>query len=1271
MAAQLLAERIQVVRAAFNAMYSPSANNQVVKHNEAIIQQFKTSLQTEHTVLAAREFLLPILQDRPIQDYEALFGLQLINELILQVPPWLNHSEATRSSLRQLSVELVTHTNPTHYKNMVQEKVAYLLVGVAIREWPQQWPTFLNDLLAGALPPQMVCIVLRLMSEEVHEYSNAIASSRRQDLNQVMSEGLPQMLSFITSATDSFVNANNGHGLRTSLAVMEAFMAWAPIPSLFDARIPTACINMLNHAEFAPRALSALRVLFQRRGNTDAVHPDFRKEVFPSIVNYAVTNLKSIQTLSYVPPIGVVPEASESFRRFTFQHDPPGFLEVDTESHEYTLKFVTVLAKLGTISFLPAFSPKSSMDVLDEVAQQTASAFLDLMLSALGHPSMQVRNAAMPFFVNLISSIHRTLCRRVSKQPGVLHDPPPIPSRQRGVGNQWSFVVACFENPFMHQLLSTVVKRFVNTAALSLIRWPTDQLMQAYAEEDCAGDGGMLNESWCYFKSRAAQQISLATKLDPYGIMSIVLGRLIDLLAKASKISWPQPSATSSVPQAQNGSGASVAQGKSPYSSGFVVLGDDSHVWKFGDFNASHARVMEAALDGAVLATEAVLALLTSINYYENNPASKAAIEVLFQTILNLEQRNLQAAKILSLRMFIPLYRMSPDALKACLMCLVQIIENSKQSTLCFRAATSLSSICRRLRRSKPESLHQFVEPLRDFAIRVQVDRDYAPAERNLVLDAGVAVALATGELSQQASTLEALFKPLMNIITSSGMTDCIGNPQALLNFLASAPDREMALACLSSMDTAVAQVIRNNKLRAGSAAITTALTQAIAPQVVTFGSILVSSLHAMYNPSLFQLTDNKRRSILEPTSREVAYLLNLNDAGSSFMSPIAGSFNETEDNTEGDSVKSSLERADDVLKRFGIQVPDPQFSKEREHLKRMRVSAYELLRCSILSGVSQSPVHLQKLLEAICAHMNYLEPVHVQYLLSRVVKSLLSFQVTQAHSDFLTLVNSSQLPEFLHIVRRMVDEVSAGVEDPGSGLFALQVARDHGRKMVAKSAADLLSAMFPHHELKAVYVPVVFSHDRLGASLSSLWDSLLSPNLCVADSGSARSAISALRWAVDIAPVEAKSLYIGKLSTCLESAFRTDGMGSDSPHDAACSTITSYFKKWPEESKGVVMDMLSSLPADFQMSVAEKLTEITAALTGTGTNRKPVRTKLRSVIRVLAKKAGLSHRKDVVVGNLPGVARLAPKRNNRPKNEELQLADHTLDSLFGGGDPL
>eukprot|EP00171_Calliarthron_tuberculosum_P016236 IDg16236t1 len=99
-------------------------------------------------------------------------------------------------------------------------------------------------------------------------------------------------------------------------------------------------------------------------------------------------------------------------------------------------------------------------------------------------------------------------------------------------------------------------------------------------------------------------------------------------------------------------------------------------------------------------------------------------------------------------------------------------------------------------------------------------------------------------------------------------------------------------------------------------------------------------------------------------------------------------------------------------------------------------------------------------------------------------------------------------------------------------------------------------------------------------------------------------------------------------------------------------------------------MNMVSGTAAEFRVTVAEKLVEVITALSGgLGIPKRTARIKLRSVIRVLAKKAGMSLRKDVVVGSVPGVARLVPERSQ--KADEHQLPDNTLDRLFGGGDPL
>jgi len=275
-------------------------------------------------------------------------------------------------------------------------------------------------------------------------------------------------------------------------------------------------------------------------------------------------------------------------------------------------------------------------------------------------------------------------------------------------------------------------------------------------------------------------------------------------------------------------------------------------------------------------------------------------------------------------------------------------------------------------------------------------------------------------------------------------------------------------------------------------------------------------------------------------------------------------------------------------------------------------------------------------------------------------------------------------LPLFIDLVRSMVQKAAAGSPEDASSsskLFALEVGRDHGRKLLAKTGAEMLHSTFPR-DLRGKprengFVPIVFSLPKLNQALNSLWEVLCSPEIGLSDNGASRIALALVSRGVELAPASAQGLYSGKLPLILETAFRTDGMGSDSSNDAALQAITAYFKKWPEESSNVVMGMIGGLPEDFKVSIAVKLRELidTLNVNGVVATRKGTRSKLRSIIRVLATKAGVSARKEVVVGNLPKAPTVRRKTttrgNNNNNNEDVILAEGVLDALYGGGEPL
>ncbi len=105
----------------------------------------------------------------------------------------------------------------------------------------------------------------------------------------------------------------------------------------------------------------------------------------------------------------------------------------------------------------------------------------------------------------------------------------------------------------------------------------------------------------------------------------------------------------------------------------------------FGIFNATQSKEMEAALEEAILSTEAVLAGMSSTGCLETDAESYRLLEKLFEVVMCLTHPNLFAAKIAALRLFIPIFKKDPRALDACLKSLGSIIESSKKSTISYQ----------------------------------------------------------------------------------------------------------------------------------------------------------------------------------------------------------------------------------------------------------------------------------------------------------------------------------------------------------------------------------------------------------------------------------------------------------------------------------------------------------------------------------------------------------------------------------------------------------
>ena len=253
----------------------------------------------------------------------------------------------------------------------------------------------------------------------------------------------------------------------------------------------------------------------------------------------------------------------------------------------------------------------------------------------------------------------------------------------------------------------------------------------------------------------------------------------------------------------------------------------------------------------------------------------------------------------------------------------------------------------------------------------------------------------------------------------------------------------------------------------------------------------------------------------------------------------------------------------------------------------------------------------------------------------------MLSFPVTSERSSFLTTVSDSQLPAVLSLIRKNIQSCTAG-DLTSTSQPTLDVAREHGRRILARAAVDVLVAMFPKEptsrstvlqkkqENADTFLPPPLLHRGLSDALGKLWNVLCTPASDGVERGASRIALDLLARAIDVAPESAAPLYLARLPACIDAAVRADGAGPDSAMEPAISALLSAFRRWPPDSERIVLNTLAAQAQQFQAEISECLREV-AAIEGT-TARKLARAKIRDLISKISVQSGVSRRREADV---------------------------------------
>ena len=132
-------------------------------------------------------------------------------------------------------------------------KLNLVLVSILKQEWPHNWPTFINEIIAACRTNLTICennmIILRLLSEEVFDYSaEQMTSAKTRNLKTTMCNEFSQIFQL---CQEILTTANQPSLIKATLETLLRFCNWIPLGYIFETPlIETLRTRFLETPEF-------------------------------------------------------------------------------------------------------------------------------------------------------------------------------------------------------------------------------------------------------------------------------------------------------------------------------------------------------------------------------------------------------------------------------------------------------------------------------------------------------------------------------------------------------------------------------------------------------------------------------------------------------------------------------------------------------------------------------------------------------------------------------------------------------------------------------------------------------------------------------------------------------------------------------------------------------------------------------------------------------------------------------------------------------------
>ncbi|OQU98187.1 Importin-beta domain-containing protein [Cladophialophora immunda] len=167
--------------------------------------------------------------------------------------------------IRNFVVNQILHTSETEdslkANKLFLNKLDLTLVTILKQEWPQHWPTFINEIISSCHTGISVCennmTILRLLSEEVFDFSqDQMTSTKAKNLKTTM---CAEFSSIFQLCNEVLTTADSVSLVKATLETLLRFLNWIPLGFIFETKlIDTLVTRFLELDQFRNITLKCL-----------------------------------------------------------------------------------------------------------------------------------------------------------------------------------------------------------------------------------------------------------------------------------------------------------------------------------------------------------------------------------------------------------------------------------------------------------------------------------------------------------------------------------------------------------------------------------------------------------------------------------------------------------------------------------------------------------------------------------------------------------------------------------------------------------------------------------------------------------------------------------------------------------------------------------------------------------------------------------------------------------------------------------------------------